>query len=244
MDLDLRKEFSGYSNLQLLRIKLRPNEYQPAAVAIAEELLASRMVTEAEYKEAEESFLPKQKLKASITVETNWQPGADIFSEDDIVRADGATTQRLRLLSLAIGIFILVYANRQYAQISRLLDGVTMVSQIDVIANLIILCLQITGLVFLLRKQSIGWILSASWLCYLIPTMLLSLLVLITSGFMSQSIFSTLEVIFLSACLFTLCSKKLLTMFSISAHKRNITLIVAFAVTVVYCVLAISWLYF
>lgn len=56
MDTDFHKLYSAYSTVDLLKITTRPEKYQPAAVAAAQEILATRVVTTAERDEAEKFY--------------------------------------------------------------------------------------------------------------------------------------------------------------------------------------------
>ena len=56
MNLDFQQQFKDYSTVDLLKIVKRPGEYQPSAVAAAEQLLRERQVTAHEQQVVEQYF--------------------------------------------------------------------------------------------------------------------------------------------------------------------------------------------
>src|SRR5690349_10019781 len=56
MNADFQQEFKDYSTIELLKIVKQPGNYQPAAVAVAHQLLQGRVVTPEEEALAEQHF--------------------------------------------------------------------------------------------------------------------------------------------------------------------------------------------
>ena len=61
MNFDFYQQYKNYSNIELLKIVRRPDDYQPAAVAVAAQILHERQVTPAEISSVDEYFLDIEK---------------------------------------------------------------------------------------------------------------------------------------------------------------------------------------
>ena len=56
MNFDFYQQYKNYSNIELLKIVKQPTDYQPAAVAVATQILNERQVTAEEIQFVEQYF--------------------------------------------------------------------------------------------------------------------------------------------------------------------------------------------
>jgi len=68
MNFDFREQYKSYSTLDLLKITSQPELYQPEAVAIASEILETRMITQADTDVAAE-FHRETETKKRVTIQ-------------------------------------------------------------------------------------------------------------------------------------------------------------------------------
>lgn len=244
MNFDFSKEYTRYSNVELLRIVLQPDKYQPQAVTAAKEMLATRTVTEEEQLQAQEVMIPKlQKMKVDTTDDDGWQKSEGIFGSAGI--PDFTNQRTWWILTVILGLLIF---DNIYSQISALLRH--RFNPLDVCMNLILFVLQCAGFYFYRYKKQSGWILSAGWVCYMLLTKLFSFFVLI--NYIYKSIFFNIpralyeviaELILLTLSITLLCRPATRSAYTISKETMTRTIVVSTGITVLYCLIVAAWYY-
>jgi len=161
MNLDFQQQFKDYSTVELLKIVKRPGNYQPTAVAAAEQLLRERQITAHELQVVEQYFqdldnflkLKKEKadaLKSKVTdfLEPLLQPGENV-----------APTKWLNILLLVIAI---QYTWILYQTIQRLVSFFqcfTCSFDITLFAETLTLFYIPLIFIFLYKRHRWGWML-------------------------------------------------------------------------------------
>ena len=243
MDFDLSKEYERYSNVELLRIVLLPHQYQPAALAAAQAILATRAVTEEEQRIAAESIAPKPRKAPFMAPEETWQPGKDLFIDADARPAFERLRQLWWLTALLLGLFILYYTEHELTRLFFNRYAMAYASW-DRYINILVIGAQITGYIGYWQKKRWGWIVSVTWLCYLFFTGLVSFYVLLTSPFLKQTIIMFFELVLYVGCTLLLCRPILRDFYQVNKRTLQLTIIISSGCTIFYCVAAFLWMYF
>ena len=232
MDFDFRQEYSRYSNVELLRVLLLRHQYQPAAVAVAEELLAARGVTDEERRLAEESIARKPRTKAK-PVAVPWQVGDEIFEPTAAQPAFESVKQRWRILMVVLGLAALIRTWMTLKALSR--SSVIGYELLDTLLNVGLLILQIGSFVLAYQRKRRGWIWMLSWTVYLFITSLISLVTLLFYHFYQASD----QLLVLDALLVTggllLCSQRIKSYYGVDKATLQRTLLLSGGCTALYC---------
>ncbi len=234
--------------MELLRIVLQAQQYQPAAVAAAREVLATRTVTDDDHADAAESIAPKPRIKPALsfapTPESSaaWQPGEDLFIDVDAPPPFAAIRQRWRILTVVLGLFIFYFALRGITAFTRphQIAGANW----DNFANLAILILQVTGYALYWRRHRWGWILTVAWLCCLTGIGFFSLTALITGHFISYAVSMCFRLLLFFGCARILCSPLFTRFYRIDKKTLVLTFLLSIGGTVMYCILATAIMYY
>ncbi len=161
MDADFYARYKGYSNVELLQITRRPQDYQPAAVSAASTILQERNLLPEELATAESDLINYQKKDTFLADKVNVyrEKFADVFEPILHPRPEFKPEKWLVLLLIAFGIeFVWTFFSFVHRQVIYLRcqhcrwDGQMTVDFLQIIYVSIIFYL-------LLKTRRWGWIL-------------------------------------------------------------------------------------
>ncbi len=155
MSFDLKETYKHYSNAELLRITLQPEQYRTEAIAAAQSLLAGRTVTAEDHRLAEEE---QAILSPDDTAAQQGSYITDLLDPGLKTDSDAKAETWINLLST---VALIRYLWMSYHTIKRTIYFATsgfsfpwwtLISYLDVIAIPVILYL-------VYRRKRLGWIL-------------------------------------------------------------------------------------
>ena len=169
MQFNFKKTYASFTNIELLKILHEPHKYQPDAIAAAEEILSSKVVTEEEKTtalaeiEAEKKKAEKQKepfLKAKAIAGDTIEDFINPIKEKTLAR-------EITLFCLGL---LLIYPFIAWSPIKfiigmfRCYDCVWSLYEIELLAELLLLPI---GIYLFYKHRTWGWVLLFGYFIYL-----------------------------------------------------------------------------
>lgn len=242
MDFDFQKEYTRYNNVELLRMLHLKEQYQPEAIAAVRAILASRDVTEEEQLMAEEHSRPEPVRNKQATKAGEWQTGDDLFADAGTYYDHKTVIIRRRIIIILLALAILYDLQLQVNLFFRS-GAFSSGNMPDRIVGMSILIVQVASYVLLVRQKKWGWILTISWIGFMVISNLSSLSVLVQYNFFSSAleVFFHLLLLVLSAGL--LLTPALKNFYQADRATVTKTLAISLGCSVLYCASAIIYMY-
>lgn len=243
MEFDFEREYAYYSNADLLRIVLQQHLYQPAAVAMAEAMLQTRVVTDEDHRLAEDSIRPKARPRTVPVANTDWQPGDDIFASV----APPVTFERIRgrwlMVLIALGVLALYSLYNQARIFTNPYALRYTFGNWSGYFGLGIIALELSSGICFYLKQRRGWVLTAVYVCYMLLSNVVALLALLYFHAFSSILAVLIKAVLFSDIALLVWSPEMRSFYDADVTLMRRTTIITASVCVAYFICINAWFY-